>query len=125
MTTVVLTRPNNVGIPGTIITDVEIPAGNTVVVDSTLFDENLSLKWIYTLKDPVAEEVVTAEVVANHNFGNDPRWNRYGIVGDPMPHLVDVQLVGTSPAGTLELRITNNHPTNTYTANVVRIQVLS
>jgi len=122
MPTVVLTRPSSVGIPGTILTDISIPPLTTVIVDSCPCSNNLSLKWIYTIMDAVDEDVLTAEVVANHRYGNDPRHNRYGMVGSSMPHKIDVQLSG---GGELELHITNNHTTNTYTANIVRIQMLA
>ena len=125
MATVVLTQPSQAGIPGTFISGVEIPPLTTLLVDSCMCDNNLSLKWIYTLMDGVDEDVVTGEVVANHRYGTDPRWNRYGLVGRSMPHRVNVSLSGTPPNGTLELNITNNHPTNTYKANIVRIQMLS
>ncbi len=121
MPTVVLTRPNTAGIPGTIVTGVTIPPLTTVVVDSCVCDFNLSLKWIYTIMDPVDQDVLSGEVLANHRYGTDPRWNRYGVVGPSMPHRVFVQLSGSN----FELEIRNNHPTNTYTANVIRIQMLA
>lgn len=68
--------------------------------------------------DATDEDVLTAEVVANQRFGNDPQWNRYGLVGDLMQHSVEVQLSGND----LQLVITNNNLTNTYTANIVRIE---
>lgn len=121
MPTVVLTRPQVAGIPGTIITGVVIPPLTTVVVDTCVCTFNLSLKWIYTIMDPVDEDVLSGEILANHRYGNDPRWNRYGIVGPSMPHRVFVQLTGSD----MELEIRNNHTTNTYTANIIRIQMLA
>jgi len=123
MATVVLTRPiggGESGIPGTIIQGTSIAPGDTITVDSVGGE---SVKWLYTIIDTVAEQVLTAEVVANHNFGTEPRWNRYGLVGDSMSHLVDVTVSGTVPSLTLELNMTNNHPTNTITINIVRIQL--
>ena len=122
MPTVVLTSPQIVsGIPGTIIVGVSIPPLTTVIADTCICDSNLSLKWIYTLMDPVDEDVTSAEVLANHRYGNDPRHNWYARVGRSMPHSIDVTLSGSD----LQLEITNNHTTNTYTANIVRIQVLA
>jgi len=122
MPTVVLTRPAAIsGIPGTIITGVVIPPLTTVIVDTCVCDNNLSLKWLYTLMDAVDEDVLTGEIIANHRYGTDPKWNRYGLVGDRMLHAVDVQV----STNNLELHITNNHATNTYTTNVVRIQMLA
>ena len=125
MATVVLTQPTGPGIPGTITTGIDVPPLTTIMVDTCLCGANMSVKWIYTLLDPVDEEVLTAEIISNHRYGNDPQWNRYGVVGDRMNHSVDVQLSGTPPVGNFELYITNNHPTNTYTANIVRITMLS
>ena len=119
--TIVLTKPQVAGIPGTIITGVDIPPLTTVIVDTCLCTNNLSLKWIYTIMDPTDQDVLSGEVLANHRYGTDPRWNRYGIVGPSMPHRVFVTLT----ASDLQLEIRNNHPTNTYTANVVRIQMLA
>ena len=121
MPTVVLTRPTSAGIPGTIITGVVIPPLTTVVVDTLISNDNLSLKWIYTIMDSVDQDVASAEVLANHRYGSDPRHNIYARVGPSMPHRVDVQVSGSD----LELHIRNNHTTNTYTANIVRIQLLA
>ncbi len=121
MPTVVLTQPSGVGIPGTFLSDLSIPPSTTLIVDTCICQGNLSLKWIYTIMDSVDEDVLTAEVVANHRYGNDPKWNRYGLVGDRMLHSVDVQM----NSGNMELRITNNHPTNTFRANIVRIEMLA
>lgn len=126
MSTIILTQPAaspGPGIPGTSITGVAIPPLTTVSVDSITALSNLSVKWIYTLIDSTSENVLTAEVVANHQFENEVRWNRYGLVGDMMSHIVTVDLTG-SPSN-MELNITNNHPTNTFTVNIVRIQMLS
>lgn len=125
MGTVVLTRPAAPGIPGTIRTGVTVPPLTTVAVDACSCGNNMSLKWMYTLMDSTSEEVLTGEIVANHNFGNTPRWNRYGLVGDRMLHTVEVTLPGSPSTGDLELQITNNNATNTYTVNIVRIQMLS
>jgi hypothetical protein len=121
MPTVVLTQPTSIGIPGTILSDITIPPLTTIITDTCICGNNMSVKWIYTLMDSVAEDVLTAEVVANHRYGNNPRWNRYGLVGDRMLHSLEVQL----NVNNLELRITNNHPTNTYRANIVRIEMLA
>lgn len=121
MPTVVLTAPTAAGIPGTFISDIPIPPLTTVIVDTCICGNNLSNKWIYTLMDSVDEDVLTAEVVANHRYGNDAKWNRYGLVGDRMLHSVEVQL----NADNMELHITNNNPTNTFKANIVRIEMLA
>lgn len=121
MPTVVLTQPQSSGIPGTIIQGVEIPPLTTVIVDTCVCVSNLSVKWIYTIMDPVDEDVLSGEILANHRYGTDPRWNRYAVIGPSMPHRAFVSLSGSN----LQLEITNNHTTNTYTANVVRIQMLA
>lgn len=125
MATVVLTRPTTAGLPGTFIRGVTIPPLTTVVVDQCTCAQNMSVKWIYTLMDPVDEDVLTGEVNANHRYGNDPKWNRYGLVGDRMLHRVQVALTGSPAVGDLEMHITNNHTTNTFTVNLIRLQLLS
>lgn len=123
MPTVVITRPvggaaSSSGVPGEAIGGITIPPLTTLVVDSYDATSRPAVKWIYTIIDATDEEVLTGEVVANQRFGNNPQWNRYALVGDLMQHNVEVQLSGNN----LQLLITNNNLTNTYTANIVRIE---
>jgi hypothetical protein len=123
---IVLTTPSGAsGVPGTVIQNISIPPLTTVTADSIPAGNfNIGAKWIYTIMNPTSQKVLTGEVVANHQYENNVRWNRYGLVGDNMPHSVDVTLSG-SPGGYIELNITNNHSTETYSANIVRIQLLA
>lgn len=133
MAQTILTRPQNVtgGIPGTITTGVIIPFGagtNVVEVDAVAASANASVKWIYTLMSPSQDKVVTGEVVAVYRLvGNSVTHNRSSVVGDKtdLKHSVDVVVSGSQFA----LEITNLSaplltPTD-YTANIVRIQMLS
>lgn len=133
MSHIILTTPQTTssGIPGTIITGVVVPfalGSNIVNVDAIPAVTNASLKWIYTLMSPSQDKVVTAEIVANYRIvGGAITYNRYSIVGDKndLRHSVDVKI----DAGDIVLEITNltdplPSPTD-FTANIVRIQMLS
>jgi len=133
MSQIILTRPQTTssGIPGTIISGVVIPfapGSNIVNVDDVPIGTNASLKWIYTLMSPAQDKVVTAEVVATYRItGGVITYNRYSVVGDKndLKHSIYVKV----DAGDLVLEITNLTnplPTPTdFTANIVRIQMLS
>lgn len=131
MPTVVLTQPvsgSTGGVPGTILTAVPIPFSLTTTADTCECGLGMSVKWIYTLMDATDETVVSGEVLAQHMFGNDVKWNWTGIVGDvgSMKHQAEVNLVSLGGGlSNLELQITNNDTGgHDWTANVVRIQVL-
>jgi len=122
----VLTRPvsdsGGGDIPGASIQGVIINPGNTGVVDSLLVGTNISVKWIYTIMDNTAinNNVMSGEVLANHQFGTLPNHNQYGLVGTPnILHVVDVVI----NLGSLELEITNNSSFQ-VAVNAVRIDML-
>jgi hypothetical protein len=129
MPTIVLTQPiTSGGIPGTILTNIDVPYNVTTPVDACPCGFNMSVKWLYTLMDHTDETVVSGEIRAQHSFGSRVDWNWYGIIGDlsTMKHKVEVGLI---PLGgglnNLELQITNNDTGGQdWTANVVRIQLL-
>ena len=131
MPTVVLTQPisgSSSGVPGTILTGVNVPFNTTTTVDSVDGQSNTTIKWIYTLMDTVNETVVSGEILAQHRFGNNPTWNWYSVLGDldTMKHSINVNIV---PLGggvfNVELEITNNDTGgNDWIANIVRIQLL-
>lgn len=129
MATIVLTQPASTGgIPGTIVTGVAVPFGVTTAADSCECSYNMSVKWIYTVMDATDETVASGEVLAQHMFGNDVKWNWYSVIGDinTMKHKIEVGLI---PLGgglnNLELQITNNDTGGQdWTANIVRIQLL-
>lgn len=129
MATIVLTQPvTAAGIPGTVLTERPVPWNVTTAVDSCVCGVGMSIKWIYTLMDAIDETVVSGEVLAHQNFGNDVKWNWYSIIGDTttMKHKVEVDLlpIGGGMAN-LELNITNNDTGGQdWTANIVRIQLL-
>ena len=130
MANVVLTRPQSAaaGVPGTIVTGVLIPfalGSNIVNVDSIPCENNVSVKWIYTLMNAAQDKVLTVEVLAAHRLGGPASHNRYSAVGDRsfFPHRIDVIVTG----GNIVLEITNlSNGTSMidYIANVVRIQTL-
>lgn len=131
MPSVIITQPVSPGgIPGTILTNINIPYNTTQVVDGCPCSTNMSVKWLYTLINQIDQTVVSGEVLAKHSFGTPgtEKHNVYSIVGDiqSMPHKIDVQLAGGSPSGILQLSITNKDiNSNDWKANVVRIQLLS
>ena len=122
----VLTRPQGGGgIPGTSVQDVNIPGtgaapANIVDVDSVDYTNNSAVKWIYTLTHSTNDKVITGEVSAMHRSGASPSHNRRGLVGDLIPHFVDVKISGPN----LVLEITNNQ-VDSLTASVVRVQTLA
>lgn len=129
MATIILTRPqgSGSGIPGTVISDISVPGlpsspTNVVVVDQCPTITNVSIKWIYTLVDAIANKVVTAEVLATHRNGTNPSWNISGMIGDvqAMLHTTNVVIVG----GNIGLQITNR-TNNVIVCNVARIQILA
>lgn len=133
MTQTILTRPQNAssGIPGTILTGIVIPfaiGSNVVHVDSVPIGSNASVKWIYTLMSTAQDLVVTAEVLAAYRMtGGAITYNRYSVVGDKSELKHNINVV--SSGGDIALEITNLTdllPSQTdFTANIVRIQMLS
>lgn len=119
----VLTRPGTStggGIPGTTLTGISIPAGNTVTLDAVDTLSTIACKWIVTIEDTLSSEVRSQEILGMHRFGTNPSHNVYGIVGDKIDFDIDVSIVGSA----MLLQVTNNEP-NTLNATIVRIQVLT
>ena len=119
----ILTKPavSLTGIPGTILTNINLPISTTVVVDSVLLAFNTSVKWLVTLLDPTGFTVITSyEILALHKNGTNPSFTKYAIIGDKIIHNVDVAIFGTD----LQLKITNNEAINLQ-ANIVRIQTIT
>jgi hypothetical protein len=119
----ILTKPavSLTGIPGTILTDINLPVSTAVVVDSVLHAYNTSVKWLVTLTDPTGHTIITSyEILALHKNGTNPKFTRYATIGDKIKHNVDVTITGSN----LQLKITNNE-TIGLQANVVRIQTIT
>ena len=96
MANIILTSPQGiVGIPGTTTLNVNIPGvgsapNNIVIVDQS---DYLSVKWIYTLIDSVADQILIAEVMAAQYAGSPtgPNYNQYGLVGHPIKHTIEIK----------------------------------
>lgn len=116
----ILTRPQNSGITGANLVPITIGAGNTEVVDSIPVSSGKAFKWIYNAGDSTANKSVSAEVMGQHIFGNNPSHNRYAVIGDKsLKHIVDVVINGSN----IEFTITNND-VNDIDISAVRIQVI-
>jgi len=110
------------GLPSTGDVQIDpISSGNHIIdADVAPAATNLSIKWLYTIKDLTNGTILSSEVLANHAFGTKPRWQRYSVIGDIIPHTIEVVLED-NPLN-VKLRVTN--PTNnTYIITVVRIPV--
>jgi hypothetical protein len=119
----ILTRPavTLTGIPGTILTDINLPVSTPVVADSVQHAYNTSVKWLVTLLDPAGHTLISSyEILAMHKNGTNPKFTKYAIIGDRIIHNVDVTITG----GDLQLKITNNE-TIGLQANIVRIQTIT
>jgi len=99
-----------------------IPPTDGEIVDEVIASENLGIKWIYTLQDSVSGEVLSAEILANHQSGTDVRFTRSSIIGARILHTVDVVL--DVPNDLLQLQITNLSP-DAFIVNVARIKITS
>lgn len=121
----ILTTPvggASTGITGVEISDFLIPAGNAINVDSVVIATNTAVKWIVTIKDTTTNEVLVQEIMAMYKTSTaSASHSRYGLIGDKLPHSVDV--VTTGGGANLELRITNLSA-NQYSIDIVRIQVV-
>ena len=121
----ILTKPvggASSGITGTEISDFLIPAGNAINVDSVVISANTAVKWIVTIKDTTTNEVLVQEIMAMYKTSTAaPSYTRYGLIGDKIPHHINV--VTTGGGANLELRITNTSA-NQYSIDIVRIQVV-
>jgi len=134
MSSIVLTSPQGGGgIPGTIVTDVAVPhapPNNVQIIDSCSCTQNSSVKWIYTIKSPSQDKILTGEVLGLHRAGTNPSHTKYAMIGDRnwLPHRVDVINIAPSQLAIEITNLSENLPNPTdyidYTINIVRIQML-
>ena len=122
----VLTRPNNVsggssGLAGQNISDVVVDPLVSKIVDTVESSLNTGVKWILTIKNQTSGLILIQEVLAVQRDGSAVSHNRYGLVGDIIPHGVDVVIGG---GGDMELIISNPMTLDTYFVDITRLQVL-
>jgi len=113
----ILTQPISppAGVNGYTVYNIPVPTTTTVTVDS--FPDTLqTLKWIVTLIDPIANKMMSYEVLGVNKFGSSLHHNRYSRVGDYVNHVFDLSY----SAGSVLVEITNNEP-NDIEVSVVRI----
>jgi hypothetical protein len=84
---------------------IDIPAGNTVVVDSIPFVDNVAAKWLVTVIDDTNVRKQSYEVRGHYLVGTpDPYYTTYALIGDrPIHNRAEVVVSGSN----LELEITN------------------
>ena len=117
--TLILTTPISSGttvVSGNITND-QIPPQTTLTVDSASILDRSTIKWIVELKNATTGAIIAQEILAVRQ-PSSVQFTRYGIVGDLLPHLVDVvsNLAGTA----LDLKITNSSTTDIYYVNAIR-----
>ncbi len=117
----ILTRPAQTlsGIPGTTVSNLTVAPSITSVVDEFIAEHNYSVKWLVTLVDAVAAKMMVYEITGLNRFNTSTSHNMFGVVGDNIPHTIDVQLV----IGNMQLILTNNN-VNSLTVSIVRIQTI-
>lgn len=112
--TLILTTPSNTGTT-TVLSDT-IPPLTTKIVDSAMLYDNSSVKWLVDITNTTTGEVLTQQIFASR-INSHVRHTRYGILGDILPHIIEVIL---DPSETiLHLRITNTN-TDSYHISTVR-----
>ena len=96
---------------------VTIASAATGVADSIPIASGPSARWMLTITDNITGDQTLSEIWAG-NDGTLVAHTRYGInsIGTPVPHTVDVFIVG----GSMELQVTNTGG-NTVTSRAVRI----
>lgn len=84
---------------------INIPAGNTVVVDTIPFVDHISAKWLVTVIDDTNVRKQSYEVRGHFLDGTaDPYYTTYALIGDrPIHNRAEVVISGSD----LELEITN------------------
>lgn len=96
---------------------ITIASAATGVADSIPIASGPSARWMLTITDNITGDQTLSEIWAG-NDGTLVAHTRYGInsIGTPVPHTVDVLIVG----GSMELQVTNTGG-NTVTSRAVRI----
>lgn len=118
MTRTVITTPRgSVGSLGDTKVVVTIPAVTTQTVDQVNAATTRCVKWILAITNTTTNQIITEEItVINANVGLTH--SRYNIIGDIIPHTIQVSLL----SGNIHLIITN--PTaNAYLVNSLRIEI--
>jgi len=80
-----------------------LPVATPTTADEVPTSTCSFVKWNYTIADDDEDKFHTAEIVATHRNGTNPTHSRYGLIGDTIPHSVNV----VSESGLLKLQFTN------------------
>jgi len=118
---IVLTQPAAAPDTGefTALTGGDITSGGTETLDVVESTTSKTVKWIIEITDVINQKVNSYEILAANRFNNETSFNRSGIIGERISHLVDVVINGTD----MELRITNNELVN-ISYKVARLEVV-
>ena len=83
---------------------VDIPAGNTLVVDSVPFSDRMTAKWLVTLTNYATTEIQSYEVLGHYFTGKtNPSYTASALIGDRIKNKAEVVISG----GELALEIEN------------------
>lgn len=94
-----------------------IAPGQTVAVDAVP-DSTFSIRWSVTTKNPISGKATTYELLVQNKSGSVSS-TRYAILGDYLPHSVNVSVV----SGNLVLEITNNNVLEVIEVNALRVVI--
>lgn len=83
-----------------------IISGTTGIVDSLSVVDWGSVKWLVVISNSDNTKIKSYEIHGCHEFGLNPDFNIYAIMGDKILHSLNTVING----GNLELQITNNEP---------------
>lgn len=100
---------------GTLISDT-ILANTTEIVDAidvTLFP---TLKWIVSITDTITHKKLTQEVLASYN-NTHIKYSRYSLIGDMVPHVLNVNMNIDGITGQLQI---TNPSTHLYDIEILR-----
>jgi len=103
----------------TAVTGGDITSGNTSTLDVIESAVAKTVKWMVEITDVTNEKINSYEILASNRFNNETSFNRSGITGTRISHLVDVVINGTD----MELKITNNELVN-ISYKVARLEIV-
>ena len=110
------------GSGGVKIYGVNVPALNTVTIDTLPFVDHIAAKWLVTVVNPTSTKMQTYEVVADYLTGKAaPSYNVYGKIGDTGTDIKNSAQVVQS-GGNLLLQITN-YESVALTVDVLRFDL--
>jgi hypothetical protein len=98
---------------------IDIPGGNTLVVDSVPVTDRMTAKWLVTLTNYATTEIQSYEVLGNYFIGKSiPSYTASALIGDRVKNKAEVILFG----GELALEIENKE-TQTLHVDVCRFNM--